>query len=474
MVLVWGIEAGRVRRERPGGRLSFVYDESWREGAGSVPLSLSLPLGARQHGHDAVDAFLWGLLPDNERVLDRWAQRFQVSARDAFALLSEVGEDCPGAVQFAAPDRVDELRGEGELDVEWLDEEDVARRLRTLREDQAAWRLAEDQGQFSLAGSQPKTALVFLDGRWGVPAGRTPTTHILKPPLRGFDGYVENEHLCLVLAREAGLAAATSQVQRFGDEAAIVVERYDRARTASLAEAAAAEAGMRAASAAAGAAGTASDARAAATAASAAAAREESLRALARTQPILRLHQEDLCQALGVRPTLKYQNQGGPGPSDVMGLIREHSSSPGEDAEAFVDALTFNWLIGGTDAHAKNYSLLHGAGRRVRLAPLYDLSSFLPYAPSDGRRVKLAMKIGSKYGLRDIRKRHWISLAEEAGLDPDGTVARMVRLASAVGDTVPEVRRRATDDGLNHPIVGRLLKLIEDRVRASCTLLAGL
>jgi serine/threonine-protein kinase HipA len=75
VVLVWGIEAGRVRRERPGGRLSFVYDESWREGAGSVPLSLSLPLGARQHGHDAVDALLWGLLPDNERVLDRWAQR---------------------------------------------------------------------------------------------------------------------------------------------------------------------------------------------------------------------------------------------------------------------------------------------------------------------------------------------------------------------------------------------------------------
>lgn len=443
VILVWGIEAGRLWQRRARGRLSFIYDDAWRERADSVPLSVSIPLGAKEHGHDTVDAFLWGLLPDNERVLDRWARRFQVSARDAFGLLSEVGEDCPGALQFAAADRVDELRDEEDLDVEWLEEGDVGRRLRTLREDQTSWRLAEDQGQFSLAGSQPKTALVLLDGRWGVPARRTPTTHILKPPLQGFDGYVENEHLCLQLARAAGLAAATSEVRRFGDETAIVVERYDRARTARLAE-------------------------------TAAPAEAESLRARARRQPILRLHQEDLCQALGVPPTLKYQNQGGPSPSDIIGLIREHSSSAEEDMWAFIDALAFNWLIGGTDAHAKNYSLLHGAGRRVRLAPLYDLSSFLPYAPQDGRRVKLAMKIGSQYGLNEIRKRHWISLAEEAGLDPDRTIARMVQVASAVGDALPEVRRKATDDGLDHPIVGRLPKLIEDRVRACGTLLAGL
>jgi len=140
---------------------------------------------------------------------------------------------------------------------------------------------------------------------------------------------------------------------------------------------------------------------------------------------------------------------------------------------AFIDALAFNWLIGGTDAHAKNCSLLHGARRLVRLAPLYDLSSFLPYASPDGRRVKLAMRIGSKCRLHDIRKRHWISLAEEVAVDPAPMIARIVRLASAVGDALPEVRQRATDDGLDHPIVGRLLKLIEDRVRACGTLLAG-
>src|SRR5207247_751940 len=129
------------------------------------------------------------------------------------------------------PERVDALRGSGPLEVAWLEERDVAARLRALREDQGAWRSPRDTGQFSLAGAQPKTALLFRGGRFGVPSGRTPTTHILKPPLRDFPGHVENEHLCLTLARGLGLPTARSEVRRFGDEVAIVVTRYDRAET---------------------------------------------------------------------------------------------------------------------------------------------------------------------------------------------------------------------------------------------------
>ena len=129
-------EVGVVRQAR--GRLSFQYEESWRQAADAYPLSLSLPLTAREHGHAAISAFLWGLLPDNHIVLDRWARRFQVSARNPFSLLEKVGEDCAGAVQFSTPDRLDALKGRGSGDIDWLTEGQVAARLRALQADVSA------------------------------------------------------------------------------------------------------------------------------------------------------------------------------------------------------------------------------------------------------------------------------------------------------------------------------------------------
>ncbi len=120
-----------------------------------------------------IEAFIWGLLPENELVLERWAKKFQVSARSPFALISQVGEDCAGAVQFVRPDRLYAVFNCGPGDIDWLDESDIAVRLKTLREDHSAWRRPGDTGQFSLAGAQPKTALSLQDGKWGVPSGRT-------------------------------------------------------------------------------------------------------------------------------------------------------------------------------------------------------------------------------------------------------------------------------------------------------------
>lgn len=256
IAILYGHEIGRVLRDRRG-RLGFVYAETWRAARGAYPLSLSMPLAAAMHGHRPVEAFLWGLLPDNETVLDRWVRRFQVSPRSPFALLSHVGEDCAGAVQFVRPDRLDVVTGDGPQLVDWLDEDAIAERLRTLRTDHAAWRIPRDTGQFSLTGAQPKTALLYEQGRWGVPSGRTPTTHILKPPTGEFDGHADNEHLCLRLAARLGLIVARSEVKRFSDQVAIVIERYDRERT---------ETG------------------------------------------IMRVHQEDLCQALAILPARKYEN----------------------------------------------------------------------------------------------------------------------------------------------------------------------
>jgi serine/threonine-protein kinase HipA len=229
VALLDGKEIGRVQRDARG-RIKFVYDDEWRKAPGAYPVSLSMPLGAKEHGRAVTEAFLWGLLPDNERVLARWAAKFQVSARNVFALISHVGADCAGAIQFMTPGRWDVLRGGKEDKVEWLSETDIAKRLETLRTDHAAWRLPRDTGQFSLAGAQPKTALLFQNDRWGIPSGRLPTTHILKPPTGQFDGHAENEHICLKLARSLGLPTAQSTVMRFKKEIAIVVERYDRQR----------------------------------------------------------------------------------------------------------------------------------------------------------------------------------------------------------------------------------------------------
>ena len=420
IALLGGKEIGRVRRDTRG-RLTLTYDSSWRQAPDAYPLSLSMPLTAEKHGPHAVDAFLWGLLPDNEIVLQRWGKKFQVSPRNAFALISHVGEDCAGAVQFVPPERLEAVQSGSQGEVEWLDEFNVAERLRLLREDHAAWRLQRDTGQFSLAGAQPKTAFLLDNGRWGIPSGRTPTTHILKPPTGSFDGHAENEHICLALAHAVGLPAATSQVLRFEEEIAIVVERYDRQRAGN---------------------------------------------------EILRVHQEDMCQALAIMPTKKYQNEGGPSVSQVIELLRTHSSVREEDVSTFIDAVGFNWLIAGTDAHAKNYSLLVAGGPRVRLAPLYDLASVLPYDEIDLRKAKLAMKIGDEYPLLQIGLRQWQKLAREVRLNADEMVARLRGMASQLLDEISDVQKRALEEGLEHAIVDRLATRLTERAKECQRLLA--
>ncbi len=410
VALLDGRQIGRVQRGARG-RLSFVYDDTWREEPGAYPLSLSMPLAAREHGPASVEAFLWGLLPDSDAVLGRWAKKFQVSARNVFALISHVGEDCAGAVQFLSPDRE-----AGNVDgVEWLDEGAIAGRMRSLRADHAAWRLPRDVGQFSLAGAQPKTALLFDNGRWGLPQGRIPTTHILKPPTGEFDGHAENEHFCLSLARALGLPVAASNVMRFEDEVAIVIARYDRQR-----------AGNR----------------------------------------IVRVHQEDMCQSLGCMPTHKYQREGGPGASEIAALLRTQSSDRAADVKTFVDALALNWLIAGTDAHAKNYSLLIAGGPRVRLAPLYDVASILPYDGFDLRKVKLSMKIGGEYELHAIGRRQWLKLAQDLRLDGDELVHRLAEMAGQLPDEAARLREQVREEGLQHALIDRLTERLIQRAVA--------
>lgn len=416
VVLLDDVEIGLLDRDGRG-KLVFTYDEAWRTAPQSYPISLSMPLTAASHPHDAIEPFLCGLLPENDMVLQRWARNFHVD-RSAFSLLSHVGGDCPGALRLIPPSTLDDIRRSNTGHVQWLSESDVAERLRLLRGDTSAWRLIGDTGQFSLAGAQSKTALLRQGKRWGIPSGRTPTTHILKPPIPDLAGHVENEHFCLSLAREVGLPTASSEVLRFGEEIAIVVTRYDRARVGGR---------------------------------------------------YYRIHQEDLCQALGISPNRKYESEGGPSATDIVNLLRNVSSEPLEDVTTFVRALAFAWLIGGTDAHAKNYSLLLTPGPRVRLAPLYDVASVLPYPTFDSRRAKLAMKIGGKYRLREIGVRQWLEFARQARLDGDEIREHLGTMADELPAHAATVKSRLARSGLKSAMIDSLVAQLTARSRECFT-----
>jgi len=419
LVILDDVVAGTLTR-LSGGRLRFDYDASYQERSGPTPLSLSMPAQVRSHPDQQINPWLWGLLPDNEQVLRRWGREFHVSASSAFSLLATpIGEDCAGAVRFAPPDELEHVLGRtGE--VTWLTEDDVASRLRELREDSTAWLGRTFTGQFSLAGAQAKTALLFDGSRWGVPSGPIPTTHILKPAIAGLDDHDLNEHLCLDAARRAGLIAARSTIGRFADETAVVITRYDRIRDAE--------------------------------------------------KRIARVHQEDLCQALGVPPGGKYQNEGGPTPARIARLFRDAMTpQAGEEAvRRFADALIWNWLIAGTDAHAKNYSVLL-AGNQVRLAPLYDIASALPYGTHE-RKLRLAMKIGSSYDVF-LQRSRWPDAARDLGLDADALVERARELARITPDAFADAASAPEVEALQRDLPGQLLQLVADRARRCLELL---
>jgi serine/threonine-protein kinase HipA len=420
LILIEGTLAGRVHADK-NGRLSLAYEDAWRKSPQSYSLSVSMPLADVTYPQKSVWPYLWNLLPENPNVLQRWAQQYHTSAGNPFKLLTHVGADVPGAAQFIPPERLAEIQSEQRPTIEWISSDELRERLGQLRDDISAVRRPGDIGKMSLPGVQAKTAFYWEPqvNRWGVPGGRTPTTHIIKPCIPGFDGLVENEHLCQDIAARLGLVAARSFVLMF-DEPYIVVERYDR------------------------------------------------LPPSRGTRFPRRIHQEDVCQALGLMPTRKYQEDGGPSIAQITTLIRRVSADPEADVERFLKANIFNWLIGGTDAHAKNYSFLIDAGDTIRLAPLYDLSSQLPYPDLIPQRV--AMKIGDHYDIARVNPTDWRNLASSCALDEDQVIGMLTEMARGLPDVVSAAHAQARSDGLSEqvlaPLADRLIAHAGERLES--------
>lgn len=383
-----GTPVGTVE-QTSGGTLGFSYDSDYRARRDPTPLSLSMPLTGDRHRNKAVRAFLDGLLPDSEATRQRWARDFAVSSNNPFALLRHVGLDAAGAVQVlpADQDPTDATTRTG--DVEWLTEDDFIALVGDLAAHADDWDPGRFGGRWSLAGAQPKIAL-FHDratDRWGIPRDSTPTTAIVKPAIAGHAHHHVNEALCQRAATEAGLLAADVDLVEVGDVHAVISHRYDRR--------------------------------------------------LAPGGRWVRVHQEDLCQALSVHPSQKYQSDGGPGVGEVADLLgRLPSRDRQPSAERFFKGLAFNTLIGGTDSHAKNYSLVL-IGSRAQMAPLYDLASAAPY-PQHSRLVS-PVKVGKHTKMLDITTDDFARAGRRLGVGEDQAVAWVEELRA----TLPDALHRA-------------------------------
>lgn len=387
---------GRLGKEASGA-IEFAYDESWLGWENALPISLSLQLRETRYTGAQVAAVFENLLPDSATIRNRVAEKVGAEGTDAYSLLSKIGRDCVGALQFLPENAI--LDASGKVDGVPVDEAEIEAIVTNLG--RAPLGLDEDdEFRISVAGAQEKTALLWHDSKWHKPLGTTPTTHILKPQIGqiqtstgtiDLSNSVENEFYCLKLMEAFGLTANQVEIATFGRKKVLVVERFDRRLTA--------------------------DGR------------------------LIRLPQEDCCQALSVPPGQKYQNQGGPGVVQIMKLLQA-SDTPTEDQLAFFKSQIIFWLIGATDGHAKNFSVFLTPGGRFTLTPFYDVLSAQPsfdnrQIPHKAFRLAMSLGVSRKYKVLDVHGRHFVETARESGLGP--------ALISQTVDSVRTIGEKAFD-----------------------------
>lgn len=387
------------------GRLNFRYALDSLSRPHAVTLSSSLPVQAEPFDDHHTRPFFAGLLPEGQlrRLI---AQQFQVSNQNDFALLDHIGGECAGAVTLLEPGQPLPSPKHGH-DVQWLSDEEIVAILDELPH--RPMLAGKDGLRLSLAGAQDKLPVVFDDDRIGLPRNGTPSSHILKPAIRTLADTVINEGFCLALAEAMQLKPAQSQVRSVLGRQFLLVERYDRVADAQ---------GLR-----------------------------------------QRLHQEDFCQALGVVPEIKYQNEGGPDLVQCFDLVRRATRPSAPHILRMLDYVVFNALIGNHDAHAKNFSLLY-AGKSAVLAPLYDVLSTAAY-PS--LTPKMAMKIGSKYKFSEVQARHWDQFLEAVGLSKAQARKRILALAKSMPTAARALQSDPSRGFTSHGMVEQIVILIEQR-----------
>ena len=322
-VWLYGDRVATIDRHRGKPRLVYTEDALDRYALGTPLLSLSLPVSERRYTQGLVRPFIDGLLPEGESRKSI-ARDVSMRADDTYGLIRELGRDCAGAVVIQPADEP-APPAPTTVTAEALTRDGLAKLVGNLR---SAPLGAGGRVRISLAGVQEKLLLTRMpDGKWGRPVDGTPSTHILKPEIAAYPNTVENEAFCMRLAQNLGLDVAAVETTQIAKRKLIVVERFDRT--------------------------------------------------VSKDGSVERIHQEDFCQATGVSPEIKYEEDGGPKLRRIAGILQ--SVAAPDSLERLLQAVTLNLLIGNGDAHAKNFSLLHHASGALTLTPLYDLMCTLHY-----------------------------------------------------------------------------------------------
>ena len=396
-VYIHGHLAGRLVL-RDNGLTTFQYDQTWLARPDAAPISLSLPLREQRFPHRECIPYFSGVLPEG-RSRELIARILGISETNDFALLERIGGECAGAVTLLPEGTPPATADEG---MRVLNDAELGQALHELRRRPL---LVGSEGlRLSLAGAQDKLPVRIVDGRVALPLGTAASTHIIKPASLDFDGLVFNEAFCLTLAQAVGLPTSACSVGRVDDIDYLVVERFDR--------------------------------------------RFDGDR-------VVRAHQEDFCQGLGLTPERKYQGEGGPSLKRCFDLLRAVSAAPVLDLGALLDAVVFNVVIGNNDAHGKNFALRHREDGTTRLAPLYDLVS-TAYYPDLARNMAMRVgrqAIGDRITPNDLRR-----LAKEAGLAAPLVMRRAVELMETIRARTDEIEKP-------HPVSVRVAALIRDRAQ---------
>jgi serine/threonine-protein kinase HipA len=397
-VYLFDVKIGRLEPQT-GTDFSFQYTRNWLNQPGAIPLSLSLPLQKEPVEAEKSRPYFANLLPE-AGVRTALARYLGISENNDYAVLEAIGGECAGAVSVLPKGKKPATKGQYQAVVN-QELKGIVTNLSTRPF------LAGEKGvRLSLAGAQNKLPVYIKDNQIYLPLGNKPSSHIIKPAIKEYASSVENETFCMLLAAEMGLNVPNVGIY---DDYLFVIERYDRIRN--------------------------------------------------KGGSINRIHQEDMCQALGIVPDQKYEKEGGPSLQKCFAFLRDISVQPAKDIRRLLNWVIFNYLIANADAQAKNISLLL-LNDGPRLAPFYDLMCTKVY---DGLTDRLAMKIGGEDRPNWVIARKWMSFAQEIGIRPTLVRRRATEMATDITDVSSQVEKKFADTYGEKPVIKQIKKIITDR-----------